>query len=76
MSLRRFLLPFLSCLALAPLLAQGGAEDMSSKDGMCPDFPKYTFSPCILYCNKDSDCKGNKKCCSFNCMRKCVEPVF
>lgn len=30
---------------------------------------------CLVDCARDSDCKGNEKCCSMGCHVQCVRPV-
>lgn len=42
------------------------------KPGNC--LPWNGPGPCLKNCVKDSDCTGNKKCCSIGCGRLCQDP--
>uniref|UniRef100_A0A8C2M117 WAP four-disulfide core domain 15A n=1 Tax=Cricetulus griseus TaxID=10029 RepID=A0A8C2M117_CRIGR len=46
----------------------------TSKPGFCPEY--FVDCPFIRLplCKKDKGCKGNKKCCFYDCQMHCMEP--
>lgn len=48
-----------------------GAERFYS----CPVLPDDAVGICVDECQGDSDCTGNRKCCSNNCGHTCRNPV-
>ncbi|XP_067904557.1 WAP four-disulfide core domain protein 3 [Heterodontus francisci] len=47
------------------------AKPHADKPGKCPQKPRRV-GLCGEYCTDDSDCKGNKKCCSNGCGHTCI----
>ena len=44
------------------------------KPGMCPMVQPGTGGVCVEECMNDTQCMGNKKCCSNGCGHTCREP--
>ncbi|XP_039198314.1 kunitz-type serine protease inhibitor bitisilin-3-like [Crotalus tigris] len=45
------------------------------KPGYCPPSPRGALVPCLAECFHDGSCKETKKCCSYGCSLRCMEPV-
>ncbi|KAH3835176.1 hypothetical protein DPMN_108523 [Dreissena polymorpha] len=45
------------------------------KQGQCPVAPDGIITTCLVECQGDSSCTGDKKCCSFGCHVSCSNPV-
>ncbi|XP_053549383.1 antileukoproteinase-like [Bombina bombina] len=70
---------FLGLLIAICLEVLGSPVKISNgKPGLCPkERNVIRFEPwrCIEYCKDDSQCEGNKKCCSDNCNKFCKPPA-
>ncbi|KAL7990143.1 hypothetical protein Chor_010497 [Crotalus horridus] len=47
----------------------------AEKPGYCPPSPRGALVPCLAECFHDGSCKETKKCCSYGCSLRCMEPV-
>ncbi|KAJ0036908.1 hypothetical protein NQD34_005585 [Periophthalmus magnuspinnatus] len=59
-------------LAFVPLLSA-----VKEKPGVCPK-PRtdiHTEAGCLDQCSTDSECQGNRKCCSDGCGHVCEKPI-
>ncbi|XP_069121238.1 uncharacterized protein [Argopecten irradians] len=46
-----------------------------TKPGECPVVPDGVMGTCAEMCSNDTDCMGDKKCCSNGCGHSCVAPT-
>ncbi|XP_067323173.1 omwaprin-c-like [Anolis sagrei] len=67
------LIVLLALLAVSALIPAASGKE---KPGKCPVPPPNTGSPFVVKCKSDHDCPGAKKCCNWNCMIDCFDPVF
>ncbi|GFO09863.1 anosmin-1 [Plakobranchus ocellatus] len=44
------------------------------KPGNCTASQRGSDTYCLIACNNDGDCTGNKKCCQKGCSRECILP--
>ncbi|XP_070535888.1 uncharacterized protein [Ptychodera flava] len=51
------------------------AAPVKAKEGKCPVLQQGFMGICYKMCNTDSDCAGNKKCCSNGCGLLCSDPA-
>lgn len=44
--------------------------------GRCPTLPPDQATICIVTCNNDDECPGDKICCNVGCRKTCESPVY